>query len=159
MWVLTKGWWWTWAVLLAPGLVALVIGILDRGARTSDDTLPLWAFGIVWIFLQLMIMGAIFVFMDRQKRRAAYFRENGIPGTATILAAATTGTTVNDMPQIELELEIETSGRNRYTIIDRRCWSPLSLAGLQKGAKLAVLVDPRHPKKIMFPDDGRPLAC
>ncbi len=155
MWVLNKGWWWTWGILLAPGVVALVIGILDRGARTSDDALPLWAFGIVWILLQLLIMGAIFFFMNRQKQRAAYFRENGIPGTATILGAGTTGTTINDMPQIELQLEIEAPGRDRYTITDKRCWNPLSLAGLQKGAKLAVLVDPRSPKKIMFADDGR----
>jgi hypothetical protein len=72
-----------------------------------------------------------------------------------ILGAGTTGTTVNDMPQIELQLEIEAPGRYRYTITDRRCWNPLSLAGLQKGAKLPVLVDPRQPKKIMFPDEER----
>jgi hypothetical protein len=155
MWVLNRGWWWTWVILLAPGVVALTIGILDPGARTSDDSLSLRAFGILWIFLQLLIMGAIFFFMNRQKRRAAYFRENGIPGTATILSADTTGTTINDMPQIELQLEIEVPGRNRYTISDRRCWNPLSLAMLQKGAKLPVLVDPLRPKKIMFPDDGR----
>jgi hypothetical protein len=59
------------------------------------------------------------------------------------------------MPQIELELEIEAPGRDRYTITDRRCWNPLSLAGLQKGAKLRVLLDPRSPKKIMFPNDGQ----
>ncbi len=153
MWVLNRGWWWTWAILLAPGVVALVIGIFDRSARTSDDDMTLWMFGIVWIFLQLLIMGAIFFFTNRQKQRAVYFRENGIPGTATILAATTTGTTVNDMPRIELQLEIAAPGRDRYTITDRRCWNPLSLAGLQKGAKLAVLVDPRSPKKILFLDD------
>jgi len=155
MWVFNKGWWGTWVVLLAPGVVALAIGIFNPGARTTDDSLPLWAFGVVWILLQLLIMGALFAFMNRQKRRAAYFLENGIPGTATILSAGTTGTTINDMPQIELKLEIEAPGRNRYTITDRRCWNPLSLAGLQKGAKLAVLVDPRRPEKIMFPDDER----
>lgn len=155
MWVVNKGWWGTWIVLLAPGVVALVIGILHPGARTSDDNMTLRTFGVVWIFLQLLIMGSLLAFMNRQKRRAIYFRENGIPATATILAAGTTGTTVNDMPQIELELEIEAPGRDRYTITDRRCWNPLSLAGLQKGAKLPVLVDPRHPKKILFPDDER----
>jgi hypothetical protein len=62
---------------------------------------------------------------------------------------------MNDMPQIELKLEIEAPGRNRYTITDRRCWNPLSLAGLQKGAQLPVLVDPQHPKKILFLDDER----
>jgi len=155
MWVLNKGWWGTWVILLAPGVVALVIGILNPGTRTTDDSMMLRTFGIIWILLQLLIMGTLLAFMNRQKRRAAFFRENGIPGTATILAADTTGTTVNDMPQIELKLEIEAPGRNRYTITDRRCWNPLSLAGLQKGAKLPVLVDPQHPKKILFLDDER----
>ena len=155
MWVMNRGWWWTWVVLLAPGVVTLVIGILDPGARASDDSMSLRTFGIVWILLQLLILGSIFAFMNRQKQRAVYFRKNGIPGTATILAADTTGTAVNDMPQIELELEIEAPGRDRYTITDRRCWNPLSLAMLQKGTKLPVLVHPRRPKKIMFPDDDR----
>jgi hypothetical protein len=155
MWVKSRGWWGTWIVLLVPGVVALAIGIFNPGSRTSDDALPLWAFGIVWIVLQLLILGTLFFFMNRQKRRAAYFSAHGIPGTATILNAATTGTTVNDMPQIELELEIAAPGRGRYTITDRRCWNPLSLAGLQKGTKLPVLVDPRSPKKIMFAEDGQ----
>jgi len=153
MWVLNKGWWGLWVVLLAPGVIALAIGILNPAARTSDD-MPLRAFGAVWILLQLLIMGAILLFMKRQKQRAAYFLKNGIPGTATILSAGTTGTTINDMPQIELQLEIEAPGRNRYTIVDKRCWNPLSLARLQKGATLAVLVDPERPKKIMFVDDS-----
>lgn len=153
MWVMSKGWWGTWAILLAPGVIALVIGILNPGART-DDNIPLRTFGLLWIFLQLLILGAILAFMRLQRKRAEFFLENGIPGTATILAASTTGTTINDMPQIELQLEIEAPGRNNYLITDRRCWSPLSLAGLQKGAKLKVRVDPRRPKKVMFLDDS-----
>jgi hypothetical protein len=155
MWVLNKGWWGTWVILLAPGVVALVIGIRNPGSRITDGSMSLRTFGIVWILLQLLIMGSLFALMNLQKRRAGYFRAHGIAATATILAAATTGTSMNDMPQIELKLEIEAPGRNRYTITDRRCWNPLSLAGLQKGAQLPVLVDPQHPKKILFLDDER----
>ncbi len=154
MWVLNKGWWGIWAVLLAPGVIALVVGILSPGART-DDNMPMHMFGIIWIVLQFLILGAILFFMKRQKQRAAYFLKNGIPGTATILAADTTGTTINDMPQIKLQLEIEAPGRNRYAITDKRCWNPLSLARLQKGNKLPVLVDPEHPQKIMFVEDAQ----
>lgn len=51
MWVMNKGWWGTWVVLLAPGVVALVIGILHPVARTSDDSMTLRTFGILWIVL------------------------------------------------------------------------------------------------------------
>lgn len=155
MWVLNRGWWASWVILLAPGVVALVIGILDPSAHTSDDTMTLRTFGVVWILSQLLIMGVLLACMDLQGRRADYFRQHGVPGTATILAADTTGTTVNDMPQVELKLEIEMPGGNRYTITDRRCWNPLSLAGLRQGEKLRVLVDPRSPKRIMFVEDER----
>lgn len=152
MWALNKGGWGVWVVLLAPGVIALGIGIANPEARTGDN-MPLVTFGAVWIALQLLILSAILAFMKFQKKRAAYFLANGIPGTATILAAATTGTTINDMPQIELKLEIAAPGRNNYVITDRRCWNPLSLARLQKGTTLPVLVDPQRPKKVMFLDD------
>ena len=153
MWTLTRKWWIISAMLLVPGVIMLVAGILNPGART-DDNMSLRTFGVIWILLQLAIQGALFGYLGWQKKRLAYFRENGVRGVATILSAATTGTTVNDMPQIELRLEIAALDRAPYVITDRRCWNPLSLAGLQRGAKLAVLVDPRHPKKIMFAGDG-----
>jgi hypothetical protein len=34
--------------------------------------------------------------------------------------------------------------------LTKRCWNPLSLAGLQRGALLKVLLDPCNPKKIQF---------
>ncbi len=155
MWVKNRGWWMTWVVLLAPGVVTLGIGIFHPSARTSDDTMTLRTFGLVWILCQLLILGVILAGMKWQRRQLDYFRQNGIPATATVLAATTTGTTVNEMPQVELKLEIEAPAGNRYTITDRRCWNPLSLAGLRPGAKLAVLIDPHSPKRIVFVEDER----
>ncbi len=152
MWVLTKKWWIISAMMLAPGVIMLLAGIADPGART-DDNMSLKTFGMIWIFLQIVINGALFGYLNWQKKRAAYFRLNGIRGTATILSAETTGTTVNDMPRIELRLEIAPPDRMPYVITDKRCWNPLALAGLQKGAKLPVLIDPRCPKKIMFSEE------
>jgi hypothetical protein len=142
-------------MLLVPGVVSLVIGIVNPNERT-DDNVSLKTFGIVWILLQFVINGALFGYLNWQKKRAVYFARNGIRATATILSADTTGTTVNDMPQIELRLEIVPPDRMPYTIVDKRCWNPLSLAGLQKGAKLPVLIDPRRPTKIMFYEEEKP---
>lgn len=153
MWVLTKRWWIISALLLAPGVVMLVVGIVDPGART-DDNMSLKTFGMIWILLQLVMNGALFGYLSRQKMRALYFSRNGIRSTATILSAETTGTTINDMPRIALRLEIAPPDRMPYTITDKRCWNPLALAGLQKGAKLPVLIDPRRPKRIMFCEEN-----
>ncbi len=153
MWTLSKRWWLFSLLLAAPGVIFLIVGMANPSVRT-DDGLPMFWFGVIWIFLQLIINGVLFGYLAFQKKRLAYFRENGIPAVATILAAETTGTTVNDMPQIELKLEIAPPDRMPYVITDRRCWNPLSLAGLQRGARLKVLVDPRRPKKILFAGDG-----
>jgi hypothetical protein len=155
MWVLTRRWWVISALMLAPGVVMLVAGIVDPGARTGDN-MSLKTFGMIWILLQLVMNGVLFGYLNRQKKRALYFSRNGIRATATILSADTTGTTINDMPQIELRLEIAPADRMPYTLTDKRCWNPLALAGLQKGAKLPVLIDPRHPKKIMFCEEEKP---
>jgi len=149
MWVLTRRWWIISGMLLAPGVIILVIGTLNPGART-DDGFPLKTFGIVWILLQLVVNSVLFGCLYRQKKRAVYFARNGIRGTATILSADATGSTINDMPQVEMRLEIAPCDRMPYMITDKRCWNPLSLAGLQNGVKLPVLIDPRRPKKIMF---------
>ncbi len=154
MWTLTKKWWIISGMLLMPGVIALVVGIVNPNART-DDGFSLKTFGLVWIFLQLAVNGALFGYLSWQKKRAVFFAQNGIRATATILSAETTGTTINDMPQIALRLEIAPSDRMPYSITDKRCWNPLALAGLQKGAKQPVLIDPRRPKKIMFYKEGK----
>jgi hypothetical protein len=82
MWVLNKGWWGTWVILLAPGVVALVIGIRNPGSRITDGSMSLRTFGIVWILLQLLIMGSLFALMNLQKRRAGYFRPPPRPAPA-----------------------------------------------------------------------------
>ena len=80
MWVVNKGWWGTWIILLAPGVVALVIGILHPGARTSDDSMTLRTFGIVWIFLQLLIMGVPPRFYEPAEAAGGLFPGERHPG-------------------------------------------------------------------------------
>jgi hypothetical protein len=45
-------------------------------------------------------------------------------------------------------------GRGRCTISDRRCWNPLSLAGLQKGARLPAAVLPIRRIRTTIPMHG-----
>jgi hypothetical protein len=149
MWKLNRRWWLISAALLVPGAVMLVAGIANPGAR-SDDGFPLAWMGASWLLMIGVTHAGIFLWLGRQKKRIAYFQENGLRGEATILQAETTGTFINDMPQIELRLEVVVPGRQAYAVTDRRCWNPLTLAGLQRGAKLPVLVDPRNPQRLMF---------
>lgn len=153
MWVLSKRWWVLSLALLVPGVIALIIGLISPGFKT-DDGMSLWKFGILWIAIMLVVHAGLFVWFYLQARRARYFAQYGIPATATILKADTTGTTVNDCPEIELQLEVAIPGEAPYPIKHKECFNPLTLAGLQRGAQMNVLVDPRHRNRIMLRYDA-----
>ncbi len=155
MWIFSKRWWQISLLLYVPGVIFLIKGILNPGERTDDDAMPLWLFGIVWLGFMLLINAGVVVFQYYQKRRTVYFARNGIPATATILEAETTGTEINNMPQIELCLEIALPGREPYVIRHTSCWNPLSLAALQRGTRWDILVDPGNRNNIMFKHDEK----
>jgi len=149
MWVLTRRWWLISVALFVPGAVCLILGLRNPRLRT-DDGMSLVKFGLLWILLMVLIHAGLFGFFAFQRKRSAFFAAQGIPGTATVLSAAATGTEVNNMPQVEMKLLIEVPGREASTIIHREVVNPVFLAQLQRGAQLPVLVHPRKPKKVML---------
>lgn len=152
MWTLSRHFWIFFLVLLSPGLIMLGIGITTPGART-DDGHSFLTIGAAYTAILILIEAGTLIFLGRQKKRVAYFAAHGIRGVATIINAETTGTELNDMPQVELQLEISISNRPPYTITNRSYWNLLSLSALQRGARLPVRVDPKNPKKIMFVEE------
>ncbi|MBN1496286.1 MAG: hypothetical protein JXA07_05920 [Spirochaetes bacterium] len=152
MWTLSRHFWIFFLVLLLPGLVMLGIGITTPGARTNDGH-SLLTFGAAYTGILLLVEGGTFIFLRRQKRRVEYFTACGIRGIATILDAETTGVELNDMPQVELKLEVSIQGRAPYTITHRGYWNLLSLSSLKRGARLSVRVDPKNREKIMFVEE------
>jgi hypothetical protein len=152
MWTLSKNWWIFYLVLLLPGVIMLIIGIINPNART-DDGMSLWKFGLIWISMMLVIEAGTFIYLGCQKKRASYFEKKGIRAVAAILEAEQTGVEMNGMPQIELRLEIALPGQAPYTINHKDYWSLLALSSLRRGARLPVLVDPRDRKRIMFVDE------
>lgn len=148
-WTRRRGWWLISLALLAPGVVSLSAGILDPSKRT-DDGMSLSAWGAGWLGIIVLVHAGLFGYLHLRNRRAAWFERHGLPARATILAAEFTGTEVNLMPEIELDLEVALPGEAPYSVRHACCMSPLSLAALQPGARLKVRVDPRNRKRIML---------
>ncbi len=148
-WTLRRGWWLISLALFAPGGAFLIEGILDPRKRT-DDGMSFRVFGTVWLGMMLLLHAGLFGYLHLRNRRAAWLERHGLPATAVILAAEFTGTEVNLMPEIELELEVALPGEAPYRVRHACCMSPLSSAALQAGARVKVLVDPRDRKKIML---------
>jgi hypothetical protein len=83
------------------------------------------------------------------------YRENallrtGEPARARILRVWDTGTTVNDNPRIELELEIQRAGRPVYRTKTRAVVSRLQAALYQPGMSADVKVDPKKPERVVL---------
>ena len=81
---------------------------------------------------------------------AQWLRTSGVPGQATILGMRQTGVYLNEQPQIELNLQVQTHMHGPYQVTVRE-YVPLMLLGtLGSGRPLPVKVDPADPQKLVI---------
>jgi hypothetical protein len=84
----------------------------------------------------------------RTYEHAQHLRTVGVPARASIVSMRQTGVTMNDQPQIELELSYEVPGRGTHTT-SRKEYVPMMLLGvLTNGVPLPIKVNPDDPSDI-----------
>ena len=88
--------------------------------------------------------------MHRQAETSDRLMATGRPGTATVTALRDTGVTINDNPQVELDLDVSVQGMPIYPVTHRQVISRLAIAGFQPGATLPVRVDPLRPRSLII---------
>ena len=91
-----------------------------------------------------------FVQMPRHAEHAQRLLATGRQGTATVTALRDTGVTIDDNPQVELDLDVAVEGMPVYPVTHRQVISRLAIAGFQPGATLPVRVDPQHPRSLVI---------
>jgi hypothetical protein len=85
------------------------------------------------------------------QQQAADIAANGVLGKATVRAMRDTGTLVNNMHVLELDLTVEANGF-RSEVTHSEPISPVLLGRLQPGAEINVKVDPNdHSRLILVP--------
>jgi len=75
---------------------------------------------------------------------------NGLRGEATITAVRDTGVQVNNMPMLEIELQVSLEGREPYTASVRQVVQHCALAQAQPGMKVPVRVDPENRESVVI---------
>jgi hypothetical protein len=75
---------------------------------------------------------------------------SGIPGTATVIALADTGTMLNNAPVMEIDLTVQVPGREPYGVKHRQLVSFAALGNFQPGKTFPVHVDQQDPSKIVI---------
>jgi hypothetical protein len=78
---------------------------------------------------------------------------SGIAGKATIRGMRDVGVVVNEMPLIEMDLQVQVPDRDPYEVTHRQVMPHSSLGTLQLGATVLVRVDPQDPDSLVVSAD------
>lgn len=81
--------------------------------------------------------------------RAQHLVHNGLVGSATITSIRDTGTTINEHPLVELNLQISLDGRAPYAVTHTQLINRLAVGGFTPGATVPVRVDPADPSSVL----------
>lgn len=136
-------------LIIAPLLPALIGGGTALSALTSGGGLPegdelmpvLMPLGMSVIFFFSFGLWGIRSIRAGLRERRAFTR--GVRTTARVLSARPTGTSVNDIPEMAIELEVALSPPVRSVL--RRLVHPGELHAIAPGAVLHVRIDPTDP--------------
>lgn len=124
--------------------VFLVIG-LNSDLLRGGFTLTAAILGVTGIGLFLWGRRWARGYKDAQRLKAS-----GVPGQAMITGMRQTGVYLNEQPQIELNLQVQTEMHGPYQVTVRE-YVPLMLLGtLGSGRPLPVKVDPADPQKLVI---------
>ena len=135
------------------GLLGFVVGITavlttagSAGIYIAAGMLVIFG-GMFFLFYKLFFGPMIL---------ANRLRKTGIPGKALIKAVHDTGVTINNQPQVKLELGIKNYLGKTYTATIRTLVSRLDPGMYSQGMTVPVLVDPKNEQIVVidFSDDS-----
>ncbi len=133
---------------VAVFLIVLFFFARDMSSGSSD-----WQSD--WLVLPItlgvfIITGGIIWMVFRPMLRQQEIAQKGAPAMAVLLDYWDTGTTINDDPQVGLELEVHSSRLAPYQVKTKAIISRLDLGLLRKGAAVKVTYLPEDPQQIAF---------
>jgi hypothetical protein len=138
---------WLWITALIEIVLAGVFIVIGLGNPVLRGSFLLTG-GIL-----LLVSVGLMLWARRWSKRAAEanrLRATGVAGQATILGMRQTGMTLNEQPQIELNLQIHTHMHGPYQATTRE-YVPLMLLGtLSSGRPLPVKVDAANPMNFVI---------
>jgi hypothetical protein len=162
IWIPNKGagclTWFLNIVFAGVGVMILVMALTGPegageggvfGSKRTEMTVLGVFFIISPVFGHLMVRTII----GRFNRKARLLLERGVKGSARVISMRETGTTMNNAPQVEFELEVTVPGGETYRTLTKDYVSLLELAAMKPGSEVDVLVDPEDPGNLMIWSD------
>jgi hypothetical protein len=133
------------ALIFIPGTLFWVLVI--AGAVTGSNLLigGAVALAVVTIVGVLVMRGKA---AAREDAARAELWQHGTPTRARVVDLKTTGTRINQSPEVDLELEVTLPDQAPYRVTVRRYISVLSVPRVQPDCMLDVRVDPNDRTKV-----------
>ncbi len=159
VWKPTKYANWIFAIVIIPTvivgiwIITLAQGIPEGGPKSFLGLSlrnQIYALGIFFIVSPFIGTAWTMLWIGRGQNRAAWLIKNGVQGTGKVLGYDETGMYVNNVPKIELRLEITTSRHGTYQITHDEYINLLYLSKLSIGKELQIMVDPQDQKNIFI---------
>jgi hypothetical protein len=140
-----------------PGKWLYITGVLEIllavGFLVMGMFIPVVRGGFILTAVILGVVGLGLVAWARKMAagfaEANRLRAMGLEGTARVINAEQTGTTMNDNPLVDLTLEVTIPGRPPYQVQHKE-WIPMFRLGTLGLGTLPVRVDPADPSKILI---------
>jgi len=159
-WHYIPGRWWIAAIpvtvfaLVGAGLIVFDI-IADPSPHMEPQFLNSFTtLGIFFLLSPFVALFMVFRMVSRGQKREALLIENGIRGLASIISVRETGLTTNNVPQLEMQLEVSTSQGDSYRTVHRDHISLIHLSRLVPGAEFPVFINRDDPDDLLLIIDG-----
>ncbi|MCC6521682.1 MAG: hypothetical protein IT373_03380 [Polyangiaceae bacterium] len=140
-----------------PAVLLVVAFTTDPAARTGDG-MPMRTFWLlfagIWAAVTLVPGALLFAVARRASRHAAYLREHGLPGVATLIALEETSTTRDPRPLCLLTYSVRVGSEPPFEVRRREAVSRTDLPRYQPGLTLRVRIDPRDRARFLVEDEG-----
>lgn len=154
-WHYIKGRWWIFAIPLVIFTgIGITLIILDTVAAPVMRPPRPWYnsmlfLGIIFVLSPWISTAWVMRRVRKGQRREEHLLDHGVRGRATLVSVAETGLYTNDVPEVEMVLDIRSgTGPDRRQAY-REHVSLIDLPRLTPGREFSILVDPEDPESVL----------
>lgn len=129
-----------WIVMIVGGGLPLVVLI---SMLTSEE----FEWPMLFMLLFPAIFGSMGMRMIRNSRRTKEIAQHGVHGTGRIVAVSPTGTKINDVPLMKIDVEVSVEGHPPVVASAKRL---MHGGGHLVGGQVAVIWHPKYPTDVVL---------
>ncbi|MBN2571129.1 MAG: hypothetical protein JXA68_03295 [Ignavibacteriales bacterium] len=154
MWKMNKVWLFTIVPFVIMGIIFIILGFNAEPWELTDDGYPLDTFwsimGGSFIFFAVAPLMIFVIWNKRKMKKIQNLLAFGLKGKAKILTIGPTGTEINNVPVIKMELEISIPGREKYIATHKELLNPFEYHLYSSGKIIDIIVDRDKPNTLII---------